>query len=1116
MFDETSVPVDATRMPPRPDDISQFDGIEESRDRVGSDTSTQSPPCDGIADLSSEEGPCPVLTGARKVRHVLIRVLMESDGLEQHDAARMVDGSRRVLARLVEGPGRPDGTWEAIPQTVRRLAAIEMGMAAHWSSNLTLPQLVAQARTLDRAPIPDDLSARLYAAALARTVGELMQDGAMVDLMRRSPSAALRKLMPRGTIQALERFLRTFDDRDLGNSRILDCAARLYAKLGGAGGPDDASADGLAGRVNGTLEAERANFRRALGLDELIRWMAPSMLATLGYDGTTLPDTDGTTIEALVHHAALEGIPAFSTLDADERRLALRHALGQAGMDQAGPMGTVRFSVLTVLARFPDGTGLAQARYPDGEAALFTQLVALHLAGTRGVRKMDDAWRDAFWRDPFLGQSLADPDVLGWFEGMLGYEPSVPPVRSCSLDRTLTVVQALRQVAAAAPQDGVPPRLVAFAREILARHIGLGVYGGDTWQSRAESLLDYLKEDGYACLPDGTLPQSIAQWTTWLSAQDSRAAVARDARHAARREADPGLVVRSLEHAHGMIGWPRGANAAHAGVWRAATAAHDTVAPGDLDLMPEVRPLAWLARSGHPAVTWRPGVNGTGPAFSVKVLADSGRVTTVRRDGPTLIDDAWTGDETFPYGQPLVETDDGRVFARWDPALELEQARCAGYRLSEVDTLKGFGDFFANLTDTSMHDAGELFDRHVTLFTAPCLTRFDHRGWFVRLCEQSWVFRAIVNARMPTMGQWTIRVREMPDGPNPGVWMENRTIDFMTDEQLGQLVPVRDLAGERHPFVWEQVATHEWLHALTGRHDPPVAERMHEGQIVLATTVILQQAGVESLRDTYDVRTDFPAKDRRRMYQLSQLAHDIYDRAFILNAPGEQPAVFGRNIDQRASMAATIRVLAFLPSHPPTTMPQALAHGFRVQAGRAGALLGEAHLNHFFRSAYRQSELFGRLFAYGRAHLDGREPWTFVVGPPESVPSVDSHRIDFDRRMIYLANPAAPRHAIRYLGPGGLQRLGWTRQVMTAMLRIVLDERTPVDREGHGRQPSHMLTNLCLAQMNDPSEPYISGTVIRDDGGERSREPKLLRYHTRLRRDAADEEERLRRILHKR
>jgi hypothetical protein len=1040
---------------------------------------------------------------AEQIRESLVCLLMESDGLSKQDATRLVDHYRSHLAQTFNGPGRPDPAWQGVPLTVRRLAVIELGLEAEWSSNVTLSDLIGHARRLDDAPAPSDLGSRLYASMLARRVDELAADEEVVSAMLSSPLDGLRSLMPRGMEQALNLFLRTFDDADLPAPNALDCAALLHGRMYATGANNTQGTD--------TITDARAAFKRALALDELAKWAAPKVLDTLDFDGTTLAGANGSDIDALARHPGLEHIPAIFTLNHADRVHVVRYALGQVGMDQDGKLGTVQHSAATVLARFPNSTTLLYAGYPDGPEALLTQLIALHLTASRGAKKIDEAWRDAFWSDAYLATHLQDPDVRDWFEGMLGYCPTVPSDRQCSLDRTLIVVRALEQLAAS--DDNEEGKLRTFARGMLARHVGAGVYGGDSWRSRAQSLIDYLKDDGRADWSDGSPPQSAEQWSAWLKERQQGAADS--AAHPNRRGSSspaPAQVSRSLDYAHEIIGWPQSANTTASDERRQfATSANAVVPSADIELPDELHPLAWLARSGYKNVIWRGPGNGSQPPFDVKLISGSGgRVTTVRRWGPTLIDDEWTGNRTFAFGQPLIEASDGRIFAGWDKELELDDARFAGYRLSELETPSYVKQFFNTVDDFSNHGAARLFDEHFVVTAEPGATTFDHRAFFERVYDGSWFFRGFFNSKANDLGRWQIKVDQKFGEINAYVRLGEKVIELMADSQMEHLPPLQDLAGESHPFLPEQIVLHEWMHMLTGRLDPPHAEQVLGGLAVDMTAFVLEQIGLHSMRTAYQVKPR-PLKNRLLVHQVSDLMHQCWERGLMMNAPSRAAAVFGPDTAVHPVIAPVVQCVLSLPPRRPAGVPHALARGFRVRNGeKSESLLNSASVNDFLRSAYRQSDLFGRIVWQKQGYLNGA-PWAFVVDSSKVGPSGSSHWIDVDSRTVYLADPGDSQAPVRYLGPNGLQRLGWRRQVMTAMLQILLNESRSVDDAAtEGRQPSHVLTNACFAQMGEPSAPYISGATV---GSDQLSVTRLLGKLSRLRKVALDEDVTMRRAI---
>ncbi|MGS0741388.1 hypothetical protein ACVBEF_06090 [Glaciimonas sp. GG7] len=1054
---------------------------------------------DGLSVLITQAMPvidCTTLCAKQKIDTALTTFLSRTNSISYQAAAallRQYDNTvKTALTKL--SLNAPEAQWDNLSAQIQKLFELKY-LLIDQGNDLTVDKALKLASTYYSRALAPTTFDRIYFDQQEPLMLVLEQDTTLIQEIRTNPSAAVTKYLLLDSPEKITTFLnslREFSTADtewrsiventalhadmlayssemiaiflkrfqldtLPLPRSFDRLAWLYAYIE----CKDSGQPWVFDAHRRTVQKVRINLSRQLGLQQSMPRLVTAVLKAFGYrpDRMGLSGSDGRSLYDLRRMPELNNIPGYTSLT-DQQQFLLFDALqARTSLATDYRLGSLAASVYKTAELFTDTNLLAAMRYPDGEDALFSQLIALDLIAYNNVRKVNAQWAQELWQT-ILDRRATVPGLGALIDHLIEQYPTT------AIDRIISAAHRLSVIAKASPSATTPAELIDFALQRIRYQLRPPLIGGDSPATLADSISHFLQEK-MANIDGQPHPVSIADWKQWLKTQPTFPHPLHT------RWIEPPnqqTINNTLANAIQTIRWKKGLE---------KLAALQTDADKDPSQLWSTDPLEQylagadlLVRSGFDDIT----TTIDGLPYDVKLLGIEGLVTTVYQDRDAWYDGNFRSNQS-PYAQMLArDTLTGSFYSsKFYTGQRAATLEVAGSLLSNTPSLALLTKIRDDLTDFSDNNGTKTFD-DIFIFKQTDLeaTRHNPRTIFNDIYAVP-LFRAIINVVKPYIGKWTL-IYGQPAHIDP----IRHFVYIPWDSQWQYLPRDFDLTGTPQAISAPRLYLEQWL-AIFLQQRSVLKKSSDQDLTVLLTNIILDQAGLLTYEriSSDQPRTPLPVPDR--LYQFDKMRwKNRYANDLLTSITSGQYKGPHFSYNATESKAVTL-TLAQLASLPPEAFYLPALSAISVEAGDNS----QQYLDNFlkiYRQIYDRQGIGARLMTKYRSRIGPNSRWHFIYVDPEKTHNIftsysASHRIDHETETVYLVDPTL--HSFFYLTANGLKQVGATRQATQILLQILLHEP---DLDGRlactKRNGAGPLTDIVIRELNHNSPTAIAAATV--------------------------------------
>ncbi|WP_338524042.1 hypothetical protein NUH87_30850 [Pseudomonas batumici] len=656
--------------------------------------------------------------------------LLEKEGTDQTSFFAAIDSEDRRLLGLV--------------------LAVDRFLDAHPSSSDS--EVLVHALAVYQQEVPAPI--HLVDAYLYKLKGSLRDwvDWPQAQRELQHPSNALNRVSQHYDLSVSAEFYRSLNPNDLPKRSDIDGQAALNqdALLISAalihnqvhhGDMLHAAMD--QGKVS--LEALKGNFIKALGTELAVKKIAENLFASECYqnktdkpvifDGFTLRNAAGMTVEQLLKLSQFSQVPGFTLLDEEHRRQALQLAISQLRENSDYPIGSPEHSMVVTLNQFT-GTSLpaddshrAQL-IADFQALLKSQpesglWFALHLVRSDSAEIVAGPRADWIMRrvsDELSQLAKADKQAHGrmnlWLE-LNKIEVSEGGEKTAS-----DLEKAARAWLNGRDQEDA---LTSFIRRLVDQYFDRKILGGQDAQETAAALLDYANERL------GTVLVDTGETLLAASAEELESAIKSYIKPRTEEDRDDLLVaVRPLGATLDNVLQPRVAPDA---AWIKT----------DSNVPPKFKILTLMSRAGYEVKC-----QGSTQEYDVMLLGnEGGRAVAVVKDGDYYFVADWETGAALPGTAPLIY-DGKKLYSEWGPGINPEGVVVMGQNLTERVTVK---DTLLRMLVEPDLSASWKFSDNLAVENEE-LSRLNIPSFVMSIYKQNLWFRSLINDEGSFIGRF--------------------------------------------------------------------------------------------------------------------------------------------------------------------------------------------------------------------------------------------------------------------------------------------------------------------------------------------------------------------------
>lgn len=1000
---------------------------------------------------------------------------------------------------------KPEVEWESLPLVARKMVDIKFKLRDQgkgWSRSDRL-KLAYDSYLLPPDPASFD---RIYYELHQALMAEQKQDTDTINAMRASPSSVLLTYLLIDSPEKISVFLSNFKEtthtetsppaidhlspsiiKSLWRYSAQQASAFLYSfefsNLLFPGSFDrvawlyDYLTQKNSGRAN-TFDAEnglaqkRATLIRALGFEQAKPELASAVLRALGFNGMTLAGSYGLNVRDLSSRPELHSVIGMSAFTYREKRELLEEVRSQTGFSQHYTIGTPEAAVDKMLTLFPGGKGLLTVAHGRNVDVLFNQLITLQLALENGVSRPDLKKLEALWTNLLAHRPLVE-GLTAWTDDLIQKYPVM------TMDGMIEASNALYNIAkyprppSDSGHDPIAPALLQFAKRMVRNEIRAPVMGGSSHASTTLIMHKFLER----YIGNTSVPTSIRGWADWLTLRASHQVHAEE-----NATTPPHQRYVNAVRAY-AIQW-MGPSA----TWPDLPALFENPVD-DIALRfgpPEERLLddiGILARSNFRNLnTTRNNV-----PFNIIRTAIEGIVTSAFKLHGADYNDNFLYDQDFLFPQLLARDGiTGDFFSNKCPKGTQGATLVVGGRpMSAVPSLSLLLKIKDDLTDFSNRNGSAIFDKLFAIKAEDiAITKTDARALFTFFYDNSWTYRAIVNAASLDGEVWTIIY-----GQSPHLKTRSKNFCVPWDHQFQHLPKHVDLAGiPQEPYA-AQLYIELWLHLFLQQKEPLYENKYEQGPAIMLANIILQQVGLLQYEHWSYHQSPSPVALSLRLHQARITAWENRVAIEILSEiapPSIRLAAFSYQAEESITVKPMLARLALLPRAP---YVETLFSTMRITATKNSNQYRDNFLK-IFRTLFATKGIFAQLMTLYGDRISAGPAWHLVSVDRVASPDIlhrfgASHRVDHARRTVYFADPTLFPSV--YLTMNGPVPMSFKRLVIHIGIEIllavpVLDDAYVCENRGEIipfvdwalKEANHKSPSATSGAITDPSDHSVT------------------------------------------
>ncbi|MGS0741386.1 hypothetical protein ACVBEF_06080 [Glaciimonas sp. GG7] len=904
---------------------------------------------------------------------------------------------------------------------------------------LAHPSAILRARLLLNTPERiDDFLCNLQES-------RLFNNPALIQSMRTHPSPMLATEMLQFSIAQVDHFLDNFDEWAVVQIGTLYSEALLYEYCRRA----DAK-EGWGFNAQSHIAEILARYKRALGVEQAIPYMIGPVLNALRYtyDSQGLSGSYEQYLSHLHIRPELDDITGYTCLT-DKEQIRLFNAVAEyTGLSKGRRLGSLLTSAERILRLFPNGKGLSKMHHPEGDVALFNQLIAWDLAMMHNVRTVDTPWAEDIWR-LMLGRRETIPDLGQWLDKLMHDYPVAKK------DRIIAAINSMHDIARSSPSETTSRAMIDFAIQLTTHTLRRPYIDGDSPGTKSGAINAYLARE-IRKLDNPPQLASIQEWKQWVEAQAPNEHNQHERSITAPNQQ---IINDTLARIAEVVGWPHGIEMVPT---LRTTSDEDPTALSRTGLPENIFPGALvLVQSGFKNVN----------AMIDGVKTDIQLITNENRVAPVYeVRGAWYDGGNFKAVReddlsPMLAKDklNNRFYSDWPN--EQVTLEVAGRNISNDPAVKRLPSLLSFINDFSDRNGTAIFDKTFNIKPSDVAdSACNPRTLFGNLYDKIWLFRGIVNAAELYLGKWEA-VYGQPQSIDP----TRNIFRFPWDRDLEHIQNDIDLTGAPQEHSLKRMYLQQWMNILLQKEDKP-------GLNSLITNMILQQAGLEQC--AYDpMNTSLLKRKQIRDFNYRLwLAKNLDAKIKMMVPPEFQDATFtcnpaaGITIQQLNQLPILQKSLSFFPTN-----------AISVEA-RNNSIRYLDDLNQIYLQQYVNKGLFSQLMSTFKERISADNPWHFIyLEPSEKSEKLTtygaSHYLDQDKKIVYLVN--TDKQSVFYLSRNGLTPLTPTTQAMIIMMEILTGAQGLNDEQArNNRGMAVLLASICLVQTDQNSPLPIAAAMI--------------------------------------
>ena len=1045
---------------------------------------------------------CDAVCSEEKITLACVTLLSRLFNLSIEEAKALeIDLARSVHDALTQPSlHMPEVEWGNLPLQARKMVEVKYILRAQ-DSTITLSHAAGLASACYAQPLNPYTFDRAYFDALMSLVRPLAEDPALAATMRARPSVALSNHLLVDSLEEINVFINNFRAHNIFNitgpydalenpvsaalrTNLMDYSyekARVFLhdfQLHHL--PLPGKFDHMAmlyyclqqkdtGQLNAFDHAQnavgqlRANYKRALGLDQAKPKLVAAVLRALDFNGMTLSGSYGLTLRDFSSRTELHKL--FEVFNYKERLTLLEEVRSQTGFSLHYPIGTLEAAVDKMLTLFPNGNDLTAAAQDGDIDVLFTQLVTLQLALENGVTRANPAKMTALWEDLLAHR----PFVSGLTHWMADLEQKYPLATfECMIAAANGMYDIAKKRDGSGDGSGNNPTALAlrnFAKKIVRTGLRDPVIGGSTSAAMRLSMQAYI--DRY--LNGVPVPTSIQGWSDWLRAQTTYQIQPHAPATAIPRQK---YINAPREYALQWLGTSEKIPTL-SGLF--GPAADDLVAKFGSAEQRFLEDGGLLVRSGF--MHHQKFLNGS--AFTLAQIAIEGWVTTIFQRDTAYYVDNFLGNPDFMYAQMMAkDAFTGEYYSNRCPKGQKGASLVvAGRIMSDVPSIALLTRIQADLTDFSNRN-GTRICHNIFKIQATDLARIAHDpcAVFTTIYNKSGLFRALVQAAETRIGKWIVLFGQTPH-------LENRAkfLFLPWDQQWQYLRKDFDITGTAQPISAPRMYLQLWIDIFLQQRAAPASDQNEQSLSIMLTNIILDQSELLTYERLSSAQPAAPLPLPERLRQFS-IRHweNRYAEALLSDIvpPGDRKAVFFSCAHETLSVTKTIAHLSSLPS-PPYVFPP--LNTIRVESKENSRLYQENMLRIYLQQ-FGNEGICAQLMTKFGARISAKHPWRIRYVDRDAQPEIfgpfsASVRVNQESRIAYLADPILfPSY---FPTVDGMAPMCHTRQLTIVLLKILT---AAPDIEGElacdHRDEITPLTDMVLKELNYKSPLAIAAATI--------------------------------------